>query len=361
MKKKIVYLFGTGATQAEITLFDDNIKILMYDIKDSMATKLQEEKNEKFDFLINEVLNKNADIEQLISLYESSGSYLNYQIAKKLKKLFREAIQSRIKKLGRSFKPKLISALVDMYEIPNLEEELIAILTLNYEDITELAIKAVKGNINYYIDVNNRSRIFKFDNQKDSTFPILKLHGSFNWKDEFPVAITRKVQRPEEDILWIPPGVDKNKDKYPFSLLWGKAREILDCDVLRVIGCSLNRNDWGLIKLLYSTQKLNSKRKPYNIEIINYDDVGYRLQEKDYPYLNIQTISEIKEVQKYFKKSYSLSDEKLVDSIKLLLHSNQLKSNIFDIWLRAQGEELIDNNVKIETKSGIFKNYIEGA
>ena len=60
------------------------------------------------------------------------------------------------------------------------------------------------------------------------------------------------------NTLWIPPGVDKKRENYPFNYLWGQAVEnLLECDVLRVIGCSLSRNDWGMIPILYTIQRFN--------------------------------------------------------------------------------------------------------
>ena len=66
----------------------------------------------------------------------------------------------------------------------------------------------------------------------------------------------------KDNALWIPPGVDKRTEYYPFNLLWGKAKEFLmNCDILRIVGCSLNRNDWALIPILYIIQKFNDNRK----------------------------------------------------------------------------------------------------
>lgn len=93
--KKVVYLFGTGASQAEISLFDDTIKILMRDIKDSMLKKIDEDKIETLYAVKNELSDEHADVEQLITLYESTGIYEHSIISKELKKLFWEAIEER--------------------------------------------------------------------------------------------------------------------------------------------------------------------------------------------------------------------------------------------------------------------------
>ncbi len=63
------------------------------------------------------------------------------------------------------------------------------------------------------------------------------------------------------------------------------ARDVLDCDVLRVIGCRLGSNDWDLISLIFSTHHANRDARPaYDIEIIDAPQHALQLQ-KAYPYL----------------------------------------------------------------------------
>ena len=71
---------------------------------------------------------------------------------------------------------------------------------------------------------------------------------------------------------------NEERTEYPFNILWGKAQELLDCDILRIIGCSLNRNDWHLVSLLYITQKLNTNKKEFIIELINSRDGCKRIK-----------------------------------------------------------------------------------
>lgn len=152
--------------------------------------------------------------------------------------------------------------------------------------------------------------------------------------------------------------VEKRRERYPFSIIWGRAREALDCDVLRIIGCSLSRNDWHLVSLLYTTQKLNVHRKEYDIELIDYFDKGKEISE-NYSYLRFHLISEIKEVRKYVIKSFDLdstSEEKLSKEIERLLTNKQ--NNILDIWLRAKGEGLINRGIPMTTKNNYFQNFI---
>ncbi len=356
-KKKIVYLLGTGATHAELRLWDERNHLLMNDIREGILKKIVDKKVRVLDDVKDELMSDKVDIEQLITLYESTGSYKHNRIARNLKKLFREEITNRIEKLdSSSFYPKLTTALIDLHEIKDLNEELIGILTLNYEDILEKAIQKVKESIDYSIKINNKHKYFKYGG---STYPILKLHGSFNWKNEFPVKIIDEIIKKEEDVLWIPPSAEKRIEKYPFDLIWGKAKEMLDCDILRIIGCSLNRNDWQLVSLLYTTQKFNQNNQ-YMIELINYSDIGEEIID-NYTYLRFRTIIDIIEVRNFLIKSYSLDykeEKKLTETLKEYTNSSNQKINIFDTWLRAKGEYLKERDIDISTDKSFFENYI---
>ena len=241
-----------------------------------------------------------------------------------------------------------------MYEIKGINEKIGGIITLNYEDLIEKAIFNVKGRIDYAINFRNNSKQFKQNNINNKTIPLLKLHGSFNWKNEFPVCLVDKIKR-EDDVLWIPPGVEKNKNNYPFSLIWGKAKEMLDCDILRVVGCSLNRNDWQLISLLYSTQRLNSQEKEYTIELINYQNIAESIK-KDYSYLRFSTILDIEEVKEYIFNSFrrQASRKRLSTSMVDYVSTQNSTINILDTWLKAKGENLINKHNILSILPKIF-------
>jgi len=355
--KKIVYLLGAGATQAEVSLKDDTIRILMRDIRDGILKKIDRDNIVELKEVKNELANEFTDVEHLITLYESTGMPEHEVIAKKLKELFWKEIQERIKKLGDKYQPKLLTALIDIHEILGLNEKLAGLITLNYEDLLEKAVQTVKESIDYSIKINNAHSYIKLGPSAIQTPPVLKLHGSFNWKNEFPITLIDeyKITKPE-DVLWIPPGVEKKREKYPFNILWGRAREILDCDVLRVIGCSLSRNDWQLVSLLYTTQQLASHKKEYAIELIDYVDVSKEIRE-NYSYLSFRIISDIKEVRNFLIKSFSTEygEDKLSIAIEELL--NNPKTNIFDTWLRAKGEDLKSRDIPLTTPTMIFENY----
>ena len=120
---------------------------------------------------------------------------------------------------------------------------------------------------------------------------FLKLHGSFAWEDAWPIR--RREAGISSRPLWIPPGIRKGKERYPFNLLWGLARDVIDCDVLRVIGCRLGPSDWDLISLLFGTRHANRDRNlPYSIEIIDSPKQAVSLQES-YPCLDVKSLFEI--------------------------------------------------------------------
>ena len=358
-KKKVVYLLGTGATQAEVSLTDDTIRILMSDVREEMRNKIVKDEilKNKLSEVINHLSSEYTDVEHLITLYESTAISKHNNIAKDLKQLFLKVVQEKISKLGTPYTPKLLTALIDMHEISDLEEELKGIITLNYEDLLERAIhSSIKNNIDYIIEVKNSHSYFKV--KEGPSILLLKLHGSFNWKNEFPITLMDESEIAEEDVLWIPPGVEKRRDRYPFNILWGRARELLDCDILRVIGCALNRNDWQLVSLLYITQQLSTQGREYQIELIDYDDCGDTIRGQ-YPYLRFVTISEIKEVREYIINSNSLGEKKEEEISKIIkeLLSQNPKTNIFDYWLRAKGE-VLKKSKNIVTEKKIFENYI---
>jgi hypothetical protein len=365
MKNKpsqVVYLFGSGATQAEASLHDETIKILARDIADGIYNKINKQNIKYLAEVKNDLAEPDVDVEQLITLFESSGNSKHKRIANGLKKIYKEEIEERLKKLDNPRQPQLLTALIDMYEINELGEELKGIITLNYEDLIEKAICKVKGCVDLLIDIRNVHRVYKLPQKKESTITLLKLHGSFNWKNEFPVKLVNKIKN-AKDVLWIPPGVEKNKDQYPFSLIWGRATEILACDILRIVGCSLNRNDWQLIALLYATQRLHYTRNEYIIEIIDYQDVGEKLK-KDYPHLRIRPILEISEVQEYVLNTYfpgRSSDRKLTEAMFEFMSRSNTTINIFDTWVKAKGEYLMNSlNIPIKTQKKYFENHVRG-
>jgi len=364
-KERVVYLLGTGATQAEARLVDERIRLGITDIKDGILRKIVERKIRKLKDVKNELTGEYADVEQLITLYESSNSDKHKKVARALRELFREEILDQMERLDRSpfavrgrFNPRLCSALIDMHDIEGLGETLCGIMTLNYEDMIERAAQSAKIGVNYSLDFSEtvKSRI----KVRKNGVLILKLHGSFNWRNEFPLSMEDKIRR-EEDVLWIPPGIEKHNEMYPFNVIWGKARELLNCETLRVIGCSLSRNEWHLVSMLYATQKLNRMKKEYIIEIISPPKTGDDIRGQ-YPHLRIKRIYEIKEIRDFvFKSLYKLSEpagEARIDDKTVIEYLEN--KNIFETWLRAKGDELVYRHIPLETSKNIFSDFMRG-
>ena len=90
------------------------------------------------------------------------------------------------------------------------------------------------------------------------------------------------------------------RNSYPFNTLWGKAFEILDCDVLRIVGCKLSQNDWGLMSLLFNTQLKSGKA--YQIELINTQDGGLEIRGRTRFLKNVRVLNELegcKDIARY--------------------------------------------------------------
>lgn len=357
-KNKVVYLFGAGASQGEFSYYGSPVRILMQDIVDGISRRIESEHIESLFDVNNELTIEGIDVEHLITLYESSGTQKHSEVAKGLKKLFREEIQARISSLGESFSPTLFASLIEMHSIPDFDEELAAILTINYEDLIERAMQDVKGGINYLMKVINRHGSYRLE---ETSVPILKLHGSFNWKNEYPIAVVDNIEH-EEEVLWIPPGVVKRREYYPFSLIWGRAKEIMECDILRIIGCSLSRNDWELVSLLYTTQNLRTDGRSYRIELIDSPERSARIK-GEYKYLGMDTILDVPVVRDYLIREYfphhtgKPVTEEIENELREGITSD--KYNIFAIWLRAIGEKLREEGISLAVGEGnYFENFI---
>lgn len=369
-QRKVVYLLGAGASNAVIKYYDRaNQSISMADIADDVLTQLEKEADaslkELCDILWSEEEKKypNVDIESIITLYESSGTAKDRHRTNKLRNLFRVAINQRIEKASgmRNGSPDMITALVDMYSLPNYNEELCAILTINYDNFVENAMINNYGGINIpfeAISVDNKIAVV-------NNGPMLcKLHGSFNWENTNPVKIDDSLLASKDDedkILWIPPGVIKRSDHYPFNAIWGTARFCLKCDVLRIIGCSLNTNDFTVISLLHTTNRLREdKEQKYEIQFIGRPK-AFQDASRRFPYLNMHSIIDIPEFIEYVRTEYSIEYKEEngnteLEKIKTWL--NKRTTNIFELWLKAVADNLMKKGVDIErTQNGFLQRF----
>jgi len=375
--KNIVYLIGAGASHAEISsdgvtdglimssvttgILDETVRRLEDNNGKTPSLTVQEKQalNRIRDILSSVPENQNIDVEQLITLCEYSELPEKISIADNLRTLFRDVTLSRIHR-SQIEQPKLMSALIDLHEITDLNEQLCGILTLNYDNFIEKALRANGKRICYGIDLSASGGDSKMHSEAEVT--LLKLHGSFDWKRGLPISIKDEIEN-ESDVLWIPPGVAKNYERYPFNIIWGKAAELLCCDILRVIGCSLNRNDWGLVTLLYTSIMLMSDGHSFPIELINYLDDCVTMKNA-YVYLdNMKSVIELPVIRQYYQNTFlpaksSSSDDYEISLEDFLKRSSNPQLNVFDFWLRAKGDELERSGASLMTASGIFRKYI---
>lgn len=341
-KKKVVYLLGSGATHAVVKSLNPDLGLLTADIKYEIETKYSSRGISNI--IWNELISENTDVEHLISVLESQHNYI---ASEKLRRFYRNAIVNLTKKLPwNPLPPNLYSSLIDLHCISEFNEEISSFITLNYENILEKTIKGqFKLDVDYIVNtVARNKRISK------KSIKIYKLHGSFNWFNSRPILIKEMSAISPKDALWIPPGVEKRKENYPFNFLWGKVVEdLLHCDVLRIIGCSLSRNDWGLIPVLYTIQRFNQNNKKVEIEIIDYPDTIKTIK-NTYKYLRTKGLIELPDVISFYKKQFkSASEAELISEIENRFADKNKVSPFYE-WLDAKADRMLSQGIEIRTK-----------
>jgi len=220
------------------------------------------------------------NIELLISLIENSKIRDWSKKTEVLKTLIRKEIQSALPP-SKTRRFCLHKGLLEFHQQKETQtkEELIGLLSLNYDNVLDRAYAAVLGRrINYCFSK-------KMDSLIPSTIPLLKLHGSFNWTHQ-------QVLGKRRDIEIIPLGSSKTYLHAPYGFIWNRALDILTkCDSLRVIGCSLSPNDVHLIDLLFKAQLERSE--PFDIEIIARDRTADKIKGNYGFFRNIKPMSEL--------------------------------------------------------------------
>ena len=212
--------------------------------------------------------------------------------ANKLEGLFCEVIEDNLQVDEKPIDPVLAEALLQLHEVEEVkkEESLEGVITVNYDNLVDRAFQEVLSGVNYGINCKCASKEY---NLILSAPPLIKLHGSFNWRSESSRTLIDEQQAENrKEMLWIPPGIEKERVRYPFNILWGKAFEtLLDCDLLRIVGCSLSKNDWGLISLLFQTQRRIGSN--YEIELVNHHKGGLRIREENGFLSNVKVLGEL--------------------------------------------------------------------
>lgn len=358
---KVVYLIGAGASQACVSSVGSPRKILMQDLAKPLCDKLRELTNNGFsgddrlENIVNSIMDGSTDVEHIITFLDDTPSVTHRQFAGEMKKAFEEVLRKElncIRKENQGDETRLYKVLVDMYNIDQFRERLQGIITINYDEFIEEAIEQVRDcSVDFGIKIEPTS-------QQPKRVRLLKLHGSFGWQDTWPISRGRS----DGETVWIPPGIYKAKQAYPFSVLWGLAREMLSCEVLRIIGCSLKTNDWDLISLLFSMRHGSSEDHP-RIEVID-TPLHVENLKKSYPYLNVLSILEVEPIGSQLiagitgwqAREYGKFSDEERDQIMSKLA--QRPSNWFELWLTLKVESLAFEFGDISTDAGLVEEFL---
>lgn len=363
--RRVVYLLGAGATQGAVQFAGSTAKLVMPGLIDRLLDRTREKYLEAFadhaglKHLVNDVVDDDTDFEHLLTFLEDTPSRRYQEFAQRLKTVFstvlRKALEDVRSELG-DHHSALYAVLLDMHEVADSGERLAGFLTLNYDNFLEHAIEHGLGHaIDYGVQTSNPS-----GDDERKPIPVLKLHGSFSWRRTWPVEVAEEI----DAGLWIPPGIRKAKGEYPFNAIWGAARELLDCDVLRIIGCNLGPNDWDLVSLLFTTMHGRESARPYEIEVIGWPKGAARISET-FPYLNVRSLLEIPEIGAQFiaellgSDPMEFSDLDETERERAIEAAGAKIANPFQHWLRLKGELMHRDLLSIDTDRDLFKPFIE--
>ena len=287
--KKIVYVMGAGATQAEVSFRGgEPLNLLMRDntkLGEGIATRIMKKSRLKKPLGIED----EVDIEKLISLLWSTGNKKDRDNAIKLRELYYKEIVEGRNQADVLNKPALASCLLDMHKNVLFDgkiEALSGVISLNHDNLFHVASQEIHGGLNLGFHFHST------DYTKNEEIPsVIQLHGCFGWINEHPIRVKHLALDGSDsnNLLWIPPTILKESKEYPFNKLSGLSYELLAnrCDVLRIVGCSLSQNDWNLISLIFISQhkQFITTGNCYNIELI-VDHQNGETVKKEYSYLH---------------------------------------------------------------------------
>lgn len=281
---KIVYLFGAGATHAELTnlyedLIPEELGLLTTNVSERVIEKARRGARYLKGLEMVSAASGSLNIELLISLVENSKIYGWEYKTQRLKRLVKEDIKS-ILTASRTRRFYLHRALFELHKqeitaTTKTKEKLIGLISLNYDDVLDQAYKEYYGQPNYCFSLAADALLSK-------KIPLLKLHGSFNWS-------RKTIRGRRRTIEIIPLGLNKQYMHAPYGFIWNRALEILiECDTLRVIGCSLSQNDAHLIDLLFKAHL--ERDKVFEMEIISSTGTGDRIRQNYGFFPSIKTL-----------------------------------------------------------------------
>jgi len=289
--KEVVYLWGAGATQAEIDyLGARRVNLLMRDndkLGDGVATRILKRipKRWRSSFLVDQGM----DIEKLISLLSASNVGDYERLAERIRQLYFEDICTNLAAARVLLNPQLAIGLLTMHHNNQFRQKeiLSGIITTNHDGLLQLATQQVFTAVNLGIPFDSKD----FISDTAGAAPILQLHGSFTWVFGLPLRVSSlsKTSAYSARTVWIPPTILKESKSYPFNKLSGLAYELLSkhCDVLRIVGSALTQNDWNVVSMIFNAQRHRELTNgvPFRIELIMHHQGGLAIT-KECSYLN---------------------------------------------------------------------------
>jgi hypothetical protein len=309
--KKILYLFGAGATHAELKklyphLVVEKRGLLIGHVSSRVIEKARKDRKYLKDVTLVSGTSGSLNIELLISLLENSKIHNWAHKTSRLKRLVEQDIKTILtRRLRNRF--FLHKALLEFHAHPKAraKEELIGLISLNYDDVLDQAYKQLLGReVNYCFSLRTNL-------PSSNNVPLLKLHGSFNWKNQHILHKRRTIEI-------IPLGSTKSYLHTPYGFIWNRALDVLaGCDTLRVIGCSLSPNDGHLIDLLFKAHLERSAA--FSIEVIDWDLAGKQVNDNYGFFPGIKKWSE-------------LSDPVMPEPVPV---------NPFEIWLKYKSADVL--------------------
>jgi len=278
-----VYLFGAGATHAELLNRNPELIVEKYGLLiGNVSSRVIEKARASTRYIKNVAMVSGTagslNIELLISLIENSKIQGWEYKTRRLKNLVQADIEN-ILSGSRTRGFYLHKALLELHQHPltKAAEQLTGLISLNYDDILDQAYQLYLGDPIYCFTLE--------DTPSEDKVPLLKLHGSFNWK-------SKKIRGRRRTIEIIPLGTAKNYLHAPYGFIWNRALEVLiECDTLRVIGCSLSPNDSHFIDLMFKAHLEGGRA--FDIEIINHEKAGEDIKGNYGFFPGIRTFSKI--------------------------------------------------------------------
>jgi hypothetical protein len=336
--KKVVYLLGAGAIKGEMSHQGIESDITMKGIGENVL-RLSRERNGKYwkmheDFSIPEAL----DIELIMSLlegYTGGASSGLKDVYNELRQLFRMYLITQITEKGVG--SKIHCSLLHLHKnygdaMGETGEEMTSVLTINYDSVVDEAFRMVHQGINYGHDFQSKNY-----RSNEAIPPLLKLHGSFNWKIEGNnLTVSKDFEKKEHENSysgWIPPSVYKRPPGEIFPKIWDRAaRLIMNCDILRVVGSSLRTEDLALLSLIFTSQ-LKSE-SIFNIELIlpDKDAIG-----EEFTPEGVEPIEGIMPRLKFLGKAQNFS------ALPVFREESYFPENIFYSWVLMKLKEIEQN------------------